>query len=517
MATELLIKNLQKNDLFEHPCESFKVIETHISWVLLTGSFVYKIKKPLDLGFLDYSSLEKRQHYCQEELRLNRLYAPEIYIDVVAITGTENEPKINGDGPVIEYAVKMHEFPQTMMFDQLLEDKQLTAKLIEQSASALADFHSKTAICPKDAYFGKPEQILEPVQQNFDQIKPFLSDASDLEQINRLERWSLAEHKRLKTLMQQRKDQGWVKECHGDAHLGNITLINDKPVFFDCIEFNDSLSWTDVMADLGFLVMDLEYHNQHDFATLATNRYLQETSDYQGLAMLDYYKIYRAIVRGKVNLFHWQQASDADKPKIWQTAKRCFNLAEAYTQPKQPFLLITQGVTSSGKSTLAQQLVTPLNCICISSDRVRKHLVGLEATAKTHSGVNEDLYSFQMHDMTYKELKSIARDIIQSGYGVIVDASFIKQDHRFLFRQLADKLRVPFKILHCHAAPDVLQQRLAERMKQGNTVSEAYQEVLEMQLADEEAFSEEEQPYVINIDMNSDMVINDVINNIKAN
>ncbi len=497
MASQTLIDALQNSALFDHECLYFKVIETHISWVILTGQFAYKIKKPLDLGFIDYSTLAKRLHFCQEELRLNSLLAPETYLDVVAIGGTEENPQINDPRNPIEYAVRMNEFSQSMMFDQLLSEKTLSPEQVKDAARALADFHHKTNHCPPELEFGHSTQIYEPVKQNFDQIKDFLTEERHLQQLHHLETWSHQEHDRLSATMEIRKQQGFVKECHGDAHLGNIALVEEKPVYFDCIEFNDSLRWTDTMADLGFLVMDLEYQQQPEFAALAADSYMQKTGDYAGLAMLNYYKVYRAIVRGKVNLFQWSQAKDDEKPALWDTALRCFSLAEAYTQPPQPVMLITQGVTCSGKSTMARQLVKSVLCIHLSSDRERKRMAGLNATAKTFSSVNKNLYSHEMHQQTYQKLADLTSIIIQAGYSVVIDASFIKQQYRQYFIDLAAKLQVPFFIIQTQVEENTLRTWLSDRMKNEHETSEAYQEVLTMQLADQEALTTVEKSFLL--------------------
>ena len=280
-----LIQSLQNPALFPHMVDSFQVIETHISWVLLTGSYVYKIKKPLNLGFLDFSSLEKRKHYCHEELRLNSRLAPDIYLDVVAITGTEDQPTLDGSGTVIEYAVKMRQFKPNNTFDQLLAHNLLSAKQIKQTASIIAAFHSKIDRASSDTKLGGANTIKQPVLENFRQIQQ-LGGIEKPSSLKQLAAWSEQQHTMLGPVFSQRQQAGYIRECHGDCHLGNIALINGEVVLFDGIEFNPSLYWIDVISEIAFLVMDLQEKQRPDLAFQFLNTYLQHSGDYVGLKLL---------------------------------------------------------------------------------------------------------------------------------------------------------------------------------------------------------------------------------------
>lgn len=512
MSSLLLIEKLQTPDLYDHPIQAFRVIETHISWVLLTGTFVYKIKKPLDLGFLDFSTLEKRHYYCQEEIRLNQRLSSEIYLGVVPITGTENNPHFKGDGEVIEYAVKMKEFPQSCLFDQLLLQNKLTPRLINEVAHILADFHLRIPKALADNPYGTAEQIHEPVVQNFEQVLPFLETADDKTRLAKISAWADNEHQRLFAYFQQRKEQGFIRECHADVHLGNITLVDDTPIIFDCVEFSPCIRWSDVMADIGFLIMDFEDYRRKDFAHRVTNQYFLYTGDYSALHVLPYYQSYRAMVRAKIALFQREQVTDTKmKATLLTKYHRCIELAENYMKPRQCALMITYGLTGSGKSHLAESLVDSLGCIQISSDWERKRLAGLVPTASTQSGVNEGLYDPAFHEKTYHKLLELAEQIIKAGYTVIVDASFIRQASRQLFADLAKRLNVPFIILQPETPLEIIKDRVLERQQRGNTISEARLDVLAMQQTTLEPLTLSEQAYVINIDVKKNTIKNNTL------
>ena len=497
-----LVKNLQNAVLYDHPVTRFDVIETHISYVILTGDYVYKIKKPLDMGFLDFSTLDKRLFYCQEETRLNKKMAPDTYLGVVKITGTIDAPIIGGDDHAIEYAVKMREFPQTAIFDSLLKEKQLTTPMVNETAQILAEFHQQSAKGLADNPYGTYQQIHEPVIQNFDQIKPLIENEADLCQLSTLSEWADAEHIRLQPVINARKAEGYIRECHGDVHLGNIALIDKHPMIFDCIEFNDSFRWTDVMADLAFLAMDLEDKQQSQMANSVINSYFARTGDYGGLHILNYYKAYRAVVRAKIALFQRMQASNKKAQlALWQQYKSCANLAERYCRPSAPALVITHGLTASGKTTIAEKLVALGSFVHISSDRERKRLAGLPETSQSQYGVFDGIYSADATETVYEHLLGTAQTILQAGYSVVVDATFIKQCHRQSFQQLAQAQNIPFHIIHTYADEAQLMAWLNERQKQSDQVSEAREDIYRALKAQVETLTKDEIEQTLSINM----------------
>lgn len=501
MATHTLIQALQNPALYDHPVNGFELIETHISWVILTGQYVYKIKKPVDFEVLNFSTLEKRQYCCEEEVRLNKLLAPDVYETVVPITGTETQPQLNGTGNIIEYAIKMREFAQSEIFTQVLANGALTSALIDQLAKVIAEFHGRTPVAASDTVYGTPEHAHFPVQQNFTQILPWLTLESDKTKLLHLQQWAQTFFEQHHTLLAERKKQGFIRDCHGDIHLGNIILHHGQPVLFDRIEFNLDLRWTDVIADIAFLVMDLQEKQQPELANRLINTYLMYTGDYSGLALLPYYIAYRAMVRAKVSLFH---ANHAETPALQQDLKRQYDqfikLAEASLSLTPAALFITHGLAGSGKSTVARLLVEKTGAIQISSDIERKRLFNLPLNAQTKAELNQGIYQPAATEQTYAKLLQLARYLIKAGYTVVVDATFLKKTQRALFADLAAELQAPFTILHCQAKRELVENWLQQRVDGEHEASEAGVAVLNMQESAVEGLSEQEKYSIITVD-----------------
>ena len=496
----LLIKRLQNPALFPHKVEYFKIIETHISWVLLTGHYAYKIKKPLNLGFLDFSSLAKRQHCCLEELRLNSRLAKDLYLDVVTIRGTEDQPNIGGSGTVIEYAVKMKQFEYDKTFDQLLTQNQLSSEHIKQTANIVAAFHSRIESAAADTEFGNATAILRPVRENFRQIQQ-LQDIDKPAHLKQLASWSEQQYTALLPFFEQRKQSGFIRECHGDLHLGNIALIDDQAVPFDGIDFNPSLYWIDVVNEITFLVMDLQSKQRHDLAFQFLNEYLQVSGDYTGLKLLRFYLVYRAIVMSKVSAIRANQRASAKESQLdIDKYHNYLQLAYSYTQTSTPVLIIMHGVSGSGKSWLSEQILSRYQAIRIRSDVERKRLHKLPQQQNSHSAIDGGIYSQAYNDMTYQHMLQLATEALKAGYPVIVDATFLQQQQRKLFSQQAELLHIPFLIVSPQADKETLLKRIKQRAEQQDNVSEADQAVLKNQLDKRQALSSEELKYSIAID-----------------
>ena len=472
------------------------VIETHISYVLLGGEFAYKIKKAVDLDFLDFSTLEARRFYCDEELRLNRRLAPSLYLDVVPITGSLEAPVLGGPGVPIEYAVKMRQFDQESLLSRVLASGALTAAHADAIALEVAAFHGRAARAAPGAPFGRPAGVMRPVRENFVQMlaaldanRPPLPDAHR-EELERLLAWTEAEAARLAPVFERRNDQGFVRECHGDLHLGNIALVDGRVTLFDCIEFSPAMRWIDVMSDVGFLVMDLKDHGRPGLAARLLSGYLETTGDYDGLAVLRFYVVYRALVRAKIAALRLAQTpGDARLIDEYQTYVA---LATAETAPAHRGVFITHGVTGSGKTTRAQEIVESASAVRIRSDVERKRLAGLDADARTGSSVQGGLYSPDASRRTYERLAVLARGIVEAGYAVVVDAAFLERWQRDLLRQTAAERHVPFAISDCSAPEAVLRARVRQRLEHGRDASEATIAVLEHQLASADPLAADE-------------------------
>lgn len=481
--SQTLIAALQNPALFPHPVEQFQVIETHISWVLLTGPYVYKIKKPMNFGFLDFTTLDAREHFCQQELKLNQRLTENLYLEVLPITGSAEVPQLGGIGDAIEYALKIRQFPQEGLLSTLQVKGELTTSHIDEMARQIAEFHQQTPCVPAENPLGSPESAMAPVTQNFEQILPFLSEKADLLQLHALEAWANASYERLKPLMDQRKADGFIRECHGDIHLGNITLIDGRVVIFDCIEFNEPFRMTDVYADIGFLAMDLEDRGLKSLSRRLISQYLEHTGDYAGLELLNFYKAYRALVRAKVALF--SLSADADHVQRATTLRQYrnyANLAESYSAIPSNFLAITHGVSAVGKSHVAMRLVEALGAIRLRSDVERKR----------QFADSRDLYGEETSTATYKRLNDLAAIVLRAGLPVVIDATYLKLEQRHATAQVAEASGAPFLILDCAAPKAVIQGWLAQRQAQNDDPSDATMEVIEAQLAKREALTADE-------------------------
>ena len=478
--------------------EQVEVVETHISWVLLAGDYAYKIKKAVNLGFLDYSTLQKRRFYCAEELRLNRRLTPNLYLEVVPISGSADHPDLNGLGPTIEYAVKMRRFPQACLLDQVLLRGELTPVTVDAIARSIADFHGRTEIAHHPGPFGTAERIHLPVAENFAQIRPRLRDKEDLIHLDKLERWSEREHQARIDVFAARKARGFVRECHGDLHLGNMVLLDGQAIPFDCIEFSDNLRWIDVISEAAFLAMDLQERGRPDLARRFLNAYLEQTGDYEGLEVLRYYLAYRAMVRAKVACI--RAGEERLSAGHWIQYRNHIELAADFTRPFPPFLAITHGLSGSGKTTLTQSLLEAMNLFRVRSDVERKRLYGLKPEARSSAGKDRNIYSLDANERTYRRLADVARGIVQSGFSAIVDAAFLKRRERAAFHELAQELSVPFVILDVTAPEHLLRERVEQRMQHGRDASEADIAVLENQLRNNESLDDSESTVTIWVD-----------------
>jgi uncharacterized protein len=508
-----LIQALLDADAYPHDVASVRLIETHISWVLLTGQKAYKIKKPVNFGFLDFSTLEKRLFYCQEELRLNRRLAKDWYLDVVPITGQPGHPKMGGNGAAIEYAVKMRQFPSAQTLRESAESGQLGVGEIDQITEMVADFHDSVEKADALSPYGDSQDIKHWFDENFGHIKPLLDDKQLFLQLEAIKAWGQDEWANKALLMQQRKQQGYVRECHGDLHLGNMTLINGKAVIFDCIEFNPFLRWIDVISEVAFLVMDLLHLGHDGYAYRFLNRYLQHTGDYHGLALLRYYLVYRALVRAKVALLRKTQNPDVSVCGQVRSEYAVFaNLAERLTKASSPRLFIMHGFSGSGKSTYASQLAEKIGAIQIRSDVERKRLFGYPAQASTNSGIDSGIYTQEAGEKTYNHLAKLAKVVLDAGFSVIIDAAFLKAKQRELFRQLASECKVKFTIIDFQAAEETLCERIKQRQ---NDVSEATVDILFRQRQSAQPLSSAEQVHVITVNTESDNTLETVLTQLE--
>ena len=476
------ISSMLNPKVYDHPVKSIELIETHISWVLLTGDFAYKIKKPVNFGFLDFSTLEKRHTCCNQELRLNRRMAPDIYLDVVSITGTHDKPVISGEGEVVEYAVKMSQFPQSFQLDHMLMAGELGVEHMDSIARMVAKFHQAIQIADDSMDYGNKDRLYRPVEENFIQINEHLNIESYVDTLNTLQQWSKSEHAKLESVFDQRKRDGFIRECHGDMHLRNLVWLDDRPIAFDCIEFSADLRWIDVISEVAFLVMDLQDRQQYRLASRFINSYLEATGDYSGLSVLSFYLCYRALVRAKVDALRLEQKNIAqeEREKTLTEFESYLELANSYTRKAAPKLIIMRGMSASGKSTVSQYVVDELEAIRVRSDVERKRLFDIPLDNSAPNEIDAGIYSKLAIKQTYEKLAELASFIIGAGYSVVIDAAFLNYEQREIFQLLANRLGVAFIILEVTASAEVLKQRIINRK---HDVSDADLAVLEHQLS----------------------------------
>ncbi|WP_404360059.1 AAA family ATPase [Methylotuvimicrobium sp. KM1] len=511
-----LIHSLLDGQAYPHETATIKLLETHISWILLTGEFAYKIKKPVDFGFLDFSTLEKRRFCCLEELRLNRRFASSLYLDVVSITGNAKKPEMGGTGMAIEYAVKMRQFDQQGLMSVRAENGLLTTDDIDGIASIVSRFHTDTETASLESPYGEPDDIKHWSEENFQHIEPLLDDIAEIRRLKSLHAWTRNEWQQKAELMRQRKRQGFIRECHGDLHLGNIALFDGQVTPFDCIEFNPMLRWIDVSSEIAFIFMDLIHRQFKLLAWRLLNRYLQQTGDYQGLALLRYYLVYRALVRAKVALLRMQQDSDpSNRNSIHAEYQAYADLAERHIQASGPMLLITHGFSGSGKSFFAEKLSEKLGTIHLRSDIERKRLYGFAPQESTNSETGSGIYNAEAGRITYRHLIDTAHAILNEGFSVIVDATFLKHAQRADFIVLAEKIDAPLLILDFKASLQTLIERIESRQQQRNDPSEATPSILQLQIGSDEPLTEPEQNMTIQIDTENESAFEDLFAAIK--
>ncbi len=497
-----LIESLRQPEAYDHPVGPISVVETHISWVVLTGSYAYKLKKPVNLGFVDFSTLDRRLHFCREELRLNGRLAPDLYLDVVPITGTPQKPRVAGSGIPIEYAVRMRQFPQEALLGQVLARGELTNAHIDQLTADVAAFHSCVAVAGSDTPFGTPERLREPVDETVRFLDSTIQTADFQQKLDRLCDWIEIAFSAHRADFEQRKQEGFVRECHGDMHLGNMILEQGRVVIFDCIEFNDNLRWIDVASEIAFCVMDLEDRKAPRLARRFLNAYLERTGDYAALRVISYYFVYRALVRAKVAAIRLGQDDllADERSRLVDECRQYLELAEASTRPLPRFLAITHGFSGSGKTFVAQSLLEQTAALRVRSDVERKRLFEFDPLARTSSGLGESIYAADATQRTYARLLELASLVLNAGFPVIVDATFLMRAQREQFRRLAKSLNVRFLILDCRADDDTLNQRVQIRAREEFDASEADLAVLERQRAIAEPLGDDERADVIAID-----------------
>ncbi|MFP4560534.1 MAG: AAA family ATPase [Thiohalorhabdus sp.] len=502
-----LIRTLLDPARYPHPVERVEVVETHISYVLLTGDYAYKIKKPLDLGFLDFSTLDKRLHACREELRLNRRTAPDLYLEVVALTGSPEKPELGGAGEPFEYAVRMVQFDPALRADRCLERGELGPAEMADLGKRVADLHEGARQPGPDQGYGTREAVARDQRENLDQMRAELGGLGLGEQrFEGVAAWVEGFLETHGDLFAERRRSGRVREGHGDLHLANLARLDGVLTPFDAIEFDPALRFTDVMADVAFTWMDLRFRERRDLAVPFLNAYLETGGDYPGLRLLPFYTVYRALVRAKVAALQARETEDGERrAALREVALRYFALAELTAGEDAALLIVARGVTGVGKSLVSVPLLARLGGVRIRSDVERKRLAGLEPEAASGSAVGGGIYAEELTERTYGRLLELARPSLAAGFPVYLDATYLAAERRQAARALAAELEAPFVILDLHAPERVIRGWLRERAGQQGVVSEGNEAVLEHQLARQDPLDAEERAHAVPVDTSQEL------------
>lgn len=487
-----LIEQMLQPGFYSHAVtEPIQLIQTHVSYVLLTGQYAYKLKKPVNFGFLDFSTLEKRQHFCHEEFRLNQRGASELYLEVLPVTLVGEQYHLGGTDNVVEYVLKMVQFPQEALFSTLFEQGKLNEALLEELGQVVAEYHAKTETNDYIQSFGEVPQVRAAFDENWEQSEKYIGSPQTQAQFDETKAYSDRFFAQKQELFKSRIKNNYIRECHGDLHLRNICLWQDKIFLFDCIEFNEPFRFVDVMFDIAYAVMDFEGQQRQDLSNAYLNTYVEQTGDWEGLEVLPIYLIRQSYVRAKVTSFLLDDPSVpvAIKEEATKTAAAYYKLAWEYTKPKQGKLILMSGLSGSGKSTTARYLARQLNAIQIRSDAVRKHLGGIPLGERG----GDDLYRPEMTQKTYARLLNLGILLANQGYTVILDAKYDKQHLRLEAIAQAEKHQIPLQIIHCTAPLEVVQERLVNRI---GDIADATVDLLASQIKQSEPFTDAEKPYV---------------------
>jgi len=487
---------------YPHAVTSVTVIQTHLSWVLLTGEVAYKIKRPVHYAFADFRDPAHRAWLCSEELRLNQRFAPGIYLGTSAIREQNGQATLVGDGPQIETAVRMRQFDRRGQLDRLVEQDQLSDDELDAFGQDLASLHQSLPSLRQDAEYAQPAHVRKGMLDNLNECMALNVDRLSAQRLHSLkptlERRSYDSH----AVLLERAAAGHFRECHGDLHLSNIVRIDGRCMPFDALEFEPAFRWIDVADELAFTVADLTGYAHPTLATAFLNGYFAASGDYDALRVLDLFVCHRALVRAKIMMIR-RRAADADLTQQAHWQRRFIDylsVAESALNRPKPTLVLMHGLAGSGKTWLARQLARQMTAVHVRSDIERKRLAGLGALARTEAELGSDLYDSAHSGRSYARLHQCASAALSGGWNVICDAAFLRRRQRDLFYSLAADLGLKVLLIHCTAPDPELQRRLGDRQALGKDASEADATVLDWQRTHVDSISSDEITNVITID-----------------
>jgi len=484
METSELYKKLKKPSTYGFDIESVTILQTHISFVVLTGEYAYKIKKPVNFGFLDFSTLEKRKFFCEQEIRLNKRLCPEIYIDFVKITREDNDLKINGEGELVEYAVKMKEFPQEKIMINLLQENKIDENVFDDIVGILVDFYKKNNHSKEIDSYGSVKKIKVNTDENFQQTEPFIDKTITDKQYNFINNvTNNFLEKRIDTF-ENRVKNNHICDCHGDLHTGNI-VVDENVCIFDCIEFNKRFRYSDIASDIGFLSMDLDFQGFPFYSSYLINKYVKKSKDAGLYNVLNFYKMYRAFVRGKVNGFKLndKHISNQEKKDTVKVSKKYFDLASYYASlckldlgRKRPILFVTTGLTGTGKTTIAGKIAADYNALAINTDKTRKEIEGVDIYEKHYDTYNTGMYSPKKMAIVYDKILEKADKQLKNGRNVVLDGTFKNKELRSKAIKIAEKNDTNCIFLFCNCPEEEVKKYLEKRIRK-KTISDGRWEI----------------------------------------
>ncbi len=481
-----LIVFLESPASYPHRPTEVCVIQTHISWVFIASPFVFKVKKPVNLGFLDFSTLEKRHYFCQREIELNRRLCPEIYLDALPVYETDSGFSFKPPGKIVDYAVKMKELPHGCFLNELLEKNLVGEKEINRVISTLHRFYQAEIPTREIEQWGTPEKLKISTDENFTQVEPFVGKTISSAAFETIRHYTNQFYELNENLFHERIQQHRILDCHGDLRLDHVHLTPEATTIFDCIEFSDRFRFVDIANDLAFLAMDFDFKSRSDLGNLFLRNAARELGDAGMLKVANFYKCYRAFVRGKVESIQATEKETTNSGEHQKQAACYFRLALGYAiAGAEPFILVVMGRVGTGKSTIAKRLASELDWPVFSSDETRKALTGVSLTQRTPSELRSKIYSARMTQKTYGKLledgfaaigccsRGRRPRLSQPHNGVILDATFSTRAHRKFLRDECKKANVPIQFIELEIGPDEIKNRLKLRDENTAKTSDA--------------------------------------------
>jgi aminoglycoside phosphotransferase family enzyme/predicted kinase len=482
MASQLpeIAQALLNPSIYPEKPAGVEIMQTQMSFIFLSGKYVYKLKKPVNLGFLDYTTLEKRRFFCEQEVELNRRLCPQVYLGVLRVTREKSGLALEGPGETVDYVVKMLYLPQDRMLNVLLDRNRVQPEMLEKVAQIIAEFHSRAATNPTISSFGQLPAVKVNTDENFSQTRPYIGRIVTPGQFERLKAYNEAFFTQSSDLFNQRVADGKIRDCHGDLHTQHI-CFSDNIYIYDCIEFNERFRYCDVASEIAFLAMDLEHYGRADLSRAFVKGYISASGDRQIKELLKFYKIYRAHVRGKVGCFKFDDPyiSESERKQTLEAARSYFELADSYAYSR-PRLFITVGLVGSGKSTVSQIIAKRLGLTVLSSDIIRKQLADIAPTEHRFEEMDSGIYSAEFSQKTYAKMYLEAEAILKDGDSVILDATFLSAEERKKGAALAKIAGADFFVIECHLDEANTRQRLSQRLK-NTAVSDGRWEIYEPQ------------------------------------